>query len=137
MMPTYGSQKPLFQSEKKQAGYWLMYCGDGTKSWINLKALQLHDPFVCVMYASEHRLLEDPEWAWTQSFVANPDQLQRMVAVFKTTKSFAPKYKFGVEVPRSPKHALELDTKEGNHLWEEAMKKELDQINEYGTFRRL
>ena len=110
---------------------------NGGKSWINLKCLRLHDPFVCVMYAQKHNLMSDPEWEWTQDFLQDPKQFQRMVAVYQTTRSFAPKYKFGVEVPRSPKHALELDKREGNHMWEEAMKKELDQINEYGTFRKL
>ena len=34
-----------------------------------------------------------------------------------------PKYKFGVEVPRSVKHALLLDKMNGNHLWEEVCQK--------------
>ena len=74
--------------------------------------------------------MADPEWELTQDFLEDPKQFQRMVAVYQTTRSFAAKYKFGVEVPRSPKHALELDKQEGNHMWEEAMKKELDQKNE-------
>lgn len=36
------------------------------------------------------------------------------------------KFKFGIEVANSPKHARELDIKEGNHLWKEAIQAELD-----------
>ena len=42
---------------------------------------------------------------------------------------------FGVEVPRSPTHALLLDKKNGNNLWKEAMDKELNAIMSFGTFR--
>jgi hypothetical protein len=44
---------------------------------------------------------------------------------------------FGVEIPRNVKHALELDKANGNHLWRESMDKEMEQINEFQTFRRL
>jgi hypothetical protein len=42
-----------------------------------------------------------------------------------------------VEVPKTPKHALQLDQKEQNELWKQAITTELDQINEYKTFRIL
>ena len=48
-----------------------------------------------------------------------------------------PRFKFGIDVAKSPKHALQLDKKEDNNLWKEAIQIELDQINEYKTFRIL
>ena len=45
------------------------------------------------------------------------------------------KFKFGVEIPRSPKHALQLDEEHGNNNWQKSIKKELDEINDYETFR--
>jgi hypothetical protein len=47
------------------------------------------------------------------------------------------KFKFGIEVAKTPKHALQLDEKEKNDLWKQAIQNELDQINEYQTFRVL
>ena len=47
----------------------------------------------------------------------------------------APKYKFGVEVPRNPRHAIQLDEQNGDTQWQDSMDKELKQINEYQTFR--
>jgi len=46
-----------------------------------------------------------------------------------------PWYKFGIEVPHSLRHALFLDRKNRNHLWREAIKIELRQINHYKTFQ--
>ena len=40
----------------------------------------------------------------------------------------------GIEVPRGYKDALRLDEQNGNTLWQDAIKTELDQINSYGTF---
>ena len=44
-------------------------------------------------------------------------------------------FKFGVQVPRNHKEAMQLDEKNGNTLWADAEAKELNQIDEYGTFR--
>ncbi len=42
--------------------------------------------------------------------------------------------KFGVEVPQSTKHALELDVAEGNDLWKQAMDTEINQLHAHNTF---
>ena len=49
----------------------------------------------------------------------------------------APRYKYGYEVPRDYKHAMELDIRNGNKLWREATDLELSQLNEYNTFKDL
>lgn len=59
-----------------------------------------------------------------------------MKAIYLASK-LEPKFKFGVEVAKSPKHILQLDEKEQNYLWKLAIQTELDQINEYKTFRIL
>ena len=94
----------------------------------------LHDPFSCVTYAVEKRLTNSPEWEWTRDFMSDTKQYQRLINTVKTTKSMGPKYKFGVEIPRSVKHALELDRRNGNNLWKEALLKELAQLDEFQVF---
>jgi hypothetical protein len=44
------------------------------------------------------------------------------------------KYKFGIQVPKGIKHAIDLDKKNGNQLWQEAIKTELKQLTDYQTF---
>ena len=48
-----------------------------------------------------------------------------------------PIFKFGVQVPRNYHEATSLDGRNGNSHWSEAEKKELDQVNEYDTFKDL
>ena len=48
-----------------------------------------------------------------------------------------PKFKFGVQVPRNTKEAYLLDRKNGDTLWQEAIAKELKQIDDYETFQVL
>jgi hypothetical protein len=44
------------------------------------------------------------------------------------------KYKFGIQVPKGIKNEIDLDKKNGNHLWQEAIKTELKQLTDYQTF---
>ena len=48
-----------------------------------------------------------------------------------------PKYKFGFQVPRTPKEAMAVDLKLGQTKWADAMRTELDQIHSYETFKDL
>ena len=50
------------------------------------------------------------------------------------SKREGPKYQFGIRVPCNYKEALEIDRLNGNTLWQDACKTEVDQINEYKTF---
>jgi hypothetical protein len=42
--------------------------------------------------------------------------------------------KYGVIIPCSAKHAMELDTENGNTLWADAIKKEIDSLLWLGCF---
>ena len=44
-----------------------------------------------------------------------------MINAVKTTKAMGHKYKFGVQIPRSVRHAFQLDKKNGNNPWQEAL----------------
>jgi hypothetical protein len=45
--------------------------------------------------------------------------------------------KFGIQVSKGIKNKIELDKKNGNHLWQEAIKPELKQLTDYQTIRML
>src|SRR6476620_3695600 len=51
-----------------------------------------------------------------------------------TSRSQSPKFKFGVRVPKNWNEAKSIDEQEGNTLWADAVKKEMDQLHEYNTF---
>ena len=81
----------------------------GGHSWISLKSLRLHDPYSCVMYAISKKLIHHPEWSWTTDFIDDTDEYSKLIHALKTSKQMGPKYQFGVEIPRSVRHALEID----------------------------
>ena len=87
-------------------------------------------------YAQDHKLLHKAGWVWLEEYIYADEKLANIFSTYRASTEVA-KYKFGVQVPRNPKHALELDRQNGDDLWKEATQKELDQINEYETFRVL
>ena len=58
--------------------------------------------------------------------------------IFKSqVEDMQPRFKFGVEVPRSVKEAMRLDEMNGNKLWIEAITKKRDQLFDFETFEVL
>ena len=49
----------------------------------------------------------------------------------------APKYMYGVEIPKDYNDALRLDAINGNTRWADATKREMDQLNNYNTFESM
>ena len=68
--------------------------------------------------------------------VKSNGRLVQLARAFKAKLEQGPRYKFGAEVARSPKHGLHVDKANGNSLWKDATATELKQINEYKTSRR-
>jgi hypothetical protein len=55
-----------------------------------------------------------------------------IVRILKVSTSPAGiKYKFGIQFPKGIKNAIDLDKKNGNQLWQEAIKTELKQLKHY------
>lgn len=54
----------------------------------------------------------------------------------KKKKKFSskPVFKYGIEVPRNAKRALEIDKANENHVWRDSMKKEVDSLLELDCF---
>ena len=96
------------------------------------------DPITCASYASQNDLLSTPGWKRLKPYVKRKKKFVRMLRqaylAKVRSKKEGPKYQFGVRVPRNYKEALELDKLNGNTLWQDACKTEVNQINEYKTF---
>ncbi len=75
-------------------------------------------------------------WKWINAYSTNEDVRTSLRKALKASRNET-KYKFGVEVPHSVRHAIQLDTMNGDSLWRQAMETELRQINEYETFREM
>ena len=107
----------------------------GDSLWAAKDAVTLQEPLLCIYYARNKGLMEEEGWKWTKPYVKELKEFKKYVYAYKTAKMFKPKYKFGIEVPRSVKHALYLDKKNGDDMWQKAINKELTAILKYNTFR--
>jgi hypothetical protein len=61
--------------------------------------------------------------------------VENLCKAFATKAELVPKFKFGVEVPKNTRRALELDKINGDNLWRETIQKEMSQLSDYKTFR--
>jgi hypothetical protein len=108
---------------------------DNTITEEPLKTFAKDDPVTVAEYANKHGLLETQGWKHLRNIVKNQKKFGRMVkqAKLKSIRR-APIYSFGVQVPRNSNEARMLDKKNGNTKWQDAEKKELEQLYEYKTF---
>lgn len=102
----------------------------GDKQWMSLDDLRLHDPYLLVRYALKNKLTGKPGWEWSKYYLESDQTLKNMVHAYKASR-FLKNIKFGVEVPRSTKHALDIDKADGTNLWKEAMNIEIKQLHSY------
>jgi hypothetical protein len=95
----------------------------GGRQWVDADALRGQSPFLSKL-------------DWVKK-VDNPECLNHLCRQIRLTNrdSMLPRYKFGIEVPRSVFHALELDLQNRDTQSQIAMNTELSQISEYKTFR--
>ena len=107
----------------------------GDKSWIKMSDLRLHDPLLVLRYGLRHQITRKPGWEWVENFVNNDGELSQIIHAYKVSKEIS--YKFGVQVPNSTQDALRLDSASEEKLWHKAIEAELQQINDYKTFRIL
>jgi Reverse transcriptase (RNA-dependent DNA polymerase) len=107
----------------------------GDKAWVKMGDLRLHDPLLVLRYGLRHQITRKPGWEWVENFVNSDGDLSRIIHAYKVSKETS--YKFGVQVPSSTRDALRLDSASEEKLWHKAIDDELQQINDYKTFRVL
>jgi hypothetical protein len=108
----------------------------GDKQWVSLDDMRLHDPYMAIRYALRNKLTSKPGWEWAKHYIDSDKTLTNMVYAYKASR-FLRNIKFGVEVPQSTRHAIQIDKEDGKGLWKKAMETEINQLMEYDTFRVL
>ena len=109
---------------------------NGDTSWEPLSTLRKDDPVTIAGYAKDNHLLEERGWKWCKRIAKREKKFLRMMKLMKAQQKGkrAIKYKFGVQIPRNVREAFELDKKNGNTKWGDAMKKEIEQLQEFESF---
>lgn len=118
---------------KKSIFYKVQFNDDG-KAWFSSDTLRTADPYTVINHAYTHGYYEGPGFEWINEYLNAEDDMEHLLKIF-SAKGTPVKYKFGVEVPRNRKHALELDAKNGTTGWKDSIQLELDQIMSYEVFK--
>jgi len=117
-------------SKRRNTFGWRICCQwkDGSTTWESLKDLKESHPLEMAEYAVAQDIQHEPAFNW---WVPQVLRLRaRIISLVKKRKmSYLKKnMKFGIEVPTSVDHALEIDKKNGNSFWADAIAKEMKDV---------
>jgi hypothetical protein len=85
---------------------------DHSTNWVKLKDVKNAYPIEVAEYAIANKVHEEPAFAWWV-----PSTLKKRNRFISKVKSkyWQRTHKYGIEVPKSVKHALEIDQKNGDN----------------------
>jgi hypothetical protein len=99
-----------------------------TKSWVNYFALSLRNPKPIISFARNNDLLYKMPFCHLIQYCRSNKAVDIARILKVSTSPAGIKYKFGIQVPKGIKNEIDLDTKNENQLWQEAIKTELKQL---------
>ncbi len=130
-----GPLKPTDPFSKGSSYNVLVRLMNGEETFEPLYEMIKDDPISVAKYAKKQGLLDALGWKKLRKFARRIKKFLRMIKQAKLQRGPSGiRVKFGVQVPRNWKEAMELDAKNNSTLWQDAIKKEMDQIAAYGTF---
>ena len=100
-------------------------------------ALVLQDPVPVIAYARKTHLIDKNPFRMLINHCTG-DAPSDLVRAYKAkVRPGEPKFKFGVQVPLKVKQTLALDWKNGKTKWQDAIRTELGQLDEFRVFMLL
>ena len=103
----------------------LLQWKDGSTTWEAMKDIKKCYPVQLAEYAHSHRIADEAAFAWWVPHVLK--KRNRIIAKVKS-KYWSRTHKFGIAVPKSVVEARELDRKNGDTLWWDAICKEMKNV---------
>ena len=109
--------------------------GDDEETWNQLGPTYESDAVMVAIYAKKHGLLDTDGFRDCKRIIKSRKKLARMInqARLKNLRN-KPVYKYGYQVPRNHAEAVYLDERNGNTLWQDAEKLEIQQLLDYECF---
>ena len=98
---------------------------DGSSDWVSLKDLKKSYPVELAAYAESHDLRDEPAFAWWVPYVLRK---QKRILQKVKSKYWARTHKYGIRIPKNIKEAIEIDKENGNTLWMDAIKLEMQNV---------
>jgi hypothetical protein len=89
------------------------------------QVLKKSNPIKVAEYATSRNINEEPIFAWWVPYI-----LSKQDGIVKAINSCVCRtsYKYGIELPTSVKHAIDIDCKNKNSFWQDALKKEMGNV---------
>jgi hypothetical protein len=98
---------------------------DGTTSWERLAEMKESNPVEMAEYAATKNLHDEPEFSWWVPHVLK----KRKIIIAAVTKRYHKRtHKFGIQVPKTWGEAVKLDEEHGNTLWQDTIRKEMNNV---------
>ncbi len=115
---------------KRSTVGWQVCCQwrDGSTSWENLAYPKDSHPLETAEYAVTQGIAHKPAFNWWVPYVLKKGDRITSLVCKRTTHYLKWTHKVGIEVPKTIKEALDLDRKNGNTLWADAIAKEIKEI---------
>ena len=98
---------------------------DGTKTWVPLKDLKESYPIECAEFAISAQLTESPAFSWWVPYTLR--KRDKIIAKVQH-RLVKKKFKYGFEVPNSVEEAYEIDRRNNNTRWRDAVAKEMKNV---------
>ncbi len=93
-------------------------------------------PVACAIYARKNNLLNKPGWKRFKRLAKRQGKFFTEANKARICQNFyKPKYKYGVQIPRDYNDAIYLDTLNGNTLWQDTTKLEMELMDSYSVFK--
>jgi hypothetical protein len=115
---------------KRSTISWQLCCQwkDGSTSWENLADLMESHPIETAKYAEILGIDHEPAFNWWVPYVLR--KRDRIISLVRKRNPCYLKrtHKFGIELPKTNNKALEIDKKNGNTFWSDAIAKEMKDV---------
>jgi hypothetical protein len=114
------------QPRKTTQGWKLLVrWADGAETWIPLKDMKESHPVETAEFAHARDIADEPAFAWWVPYTLRKREviLSKLKARIRKTNR-----KYGIEIPMDVESAFELDRRNGNTLWRDALAKEMTNV---------
>jgi hypothetical protein len=100
---------------------------------VNYFTLSLSHPKPIISFERNNNLIDKMPFCHITQYCSSNTAVDIAMILEVSTSPAGIKYKFSIQVPKGIKNSIDLDKKNGNQLWQEAIKTELKQLNDNQT----
>ncbi len=110
-LTSISSHQMELNHQTTQGWKFLVKWSNGLCQWIDLKLLKESNPVQVADYATSRNMAEEPAFAWWVPYV-----LRKLDTIVKAVNSCVCRtsHKYGIELPTSVKHTIDIDCKSKN-----------------------